>query len=100
MHPITDELDAIIFKSEGIPTLETGELTCLHVQGWSGDRRVEARRREISPKALQSIAADDAMAALDDCLWQNVRDQAGVTEDGGSVHPKTAAELVEGQKSS
>ena len=96
--PITDELDAIILKSEGIPTLETVNALA-YTRRVEAERRVENRRREISPKALQSIAADDAMAALDDCLWQNVRDQAGVTEDGGWAHlDKTAAELVEGQK--
>jgi hypothetical protein len=95
---ITDDLDRLLLQSEPIPTLET-------VNALAYTRRVEAERRvgsqAIPENVRQACANDDAMASLDDVLWQNVRDQAGITEDGGWAHlDKTCNELTAGQKAS
>jgi hypothetical protein len=90
--PITDELDRIILSNEGVPTLET-------VNALAYTRRVEAERRVASQgipeNVRQACANDDALAQLDDCLWQNVRDSSPLSEDGGWGHLDKVVEEIE-----
>jgi hypothetical protein len=93
---VIDDLDRILLKNEPINTIEL-------VNSLLTTRALEAQKKaehsSVPTRVLQSMAADDAMADLDDCLWQNVREQSPLSEDGGWAHlDKTAAELVEGQK--
>jgi hypothetical protein len=89
---VLDDLDRSILKSEGLSTIE-------NVNALLTTRALEAQQRgersSVPTRVLQSIAADDAMADLDDCLWQGVRDQAGPTEDGGWGHLDKVVEEIE-----
>jgi hypothetical protein len=95
--PILDPLDLSIMRSEGLPTLET-------TNALAYARRVEAERRvqggaPIPERVRASIAADDCLADLDDCLADHVRGNAPLAEDGGAAHLEAAyAEIEAGEK--
>jgi hypothetical protein len=93
---VIDDLDRILLKSEPINTIEL-------VNSLLTQRTLEAQQRgqqsSIPERVRASINADDAMADLDDCLWQNVRDSSPLSEDGGWGHlDKVVGEIEAGHK--
>jgi hypothetical protein len=93
---VIDDLDRILLKNEPINTIEL-------VNSLLTTRALEAQKKaehsSVPTRVLQSMAADDAMADLDDCLWQNVRDSSPLSEDGGWGHlDKVVGEIEAGHK--
>jgi hypothetical protein len=94
--PVLDALDRSILKSEGLSTIESVN-SLLTTRALESQQKVE--RSSVPTRVLQSIAADDALASLDDALFQSVREQAPLSEDLGAAHLDAAyAEIEAAQK--
>jgi hypothetical protein len=93
---ILDDLDRSILKSEGLSTIET-------VNSLLTARALDAQQRgqgsSISPSVQNAIQNDDAMADLDNLIFQEIRDRAPLAEDGGEAHMNaTYNEIAEAEK--
>jgi hypothetical protein len=100
--PVLDALDRSILKSECLSTIESVN-SLLTTRALESQQKVE--HSSVPTRVLQSIAADDAMADLDDAIFEGVRRNAPFSEDLGAAHLdaayaeiETAQKVVKGQK--
>jgi hypothetical protein len=88
---ILDALDKSILRSEGLPQLET--LNSL-IRERAKEEQQRGEHSSVPTRVLQSIAADDCLADLDNAIWAGFRDQSPLSEDGGQSHAEKAYQEI------